>query len=1591
MQSNLLFPLRGELFMSNLSKSVLFLFGVFLLSLPGAIAQGNSCYSNSKIIFSDSTWLESSVVTPTPRGKTWSGVSGLPADASFSLAVQTGQTYSSYTRPVVDESENIIAGNNIRYFRQSFTVDTIQGNSAEFLMYFDDNAEVFINGYKLFRQDVTTNYSFKGSPHRIHFLGDGSVENGGAGYDAFDVVENVHLDTILQLGTNHITVVVRNFSGVNNKGGFSLSMHLGKSGFKVETTSLDTISCSNDSVYLQGSSTSPSGTPQWTTVDGNILSGAGTFYPLVNQGGFYTLTVTDTNGCSVASSLFVEEDPCIVPYLPAPDSGKVPNLIGSELNSLAKNPGYLDSLEFVFQRRSDSVFIEVIAIQGQYNNLLNLLKSPSYGLTRTIDNGPNSLIITGLFPISNLPKLDSLPNLINYVRPLFPPLVNIGVVTSEGDESVRADFVRGGFNVFGDKVKVGVLSDSYNTTSGNQAQTDINNEDLPGPGNALNSTPVSVVKDYPFGIRTDEGRAMLQIVHDIAPMADLAFRTGYLSAGDMAQGIYQLIADSCDVIVDDITYITEPFLDDGIVARAVDSAAAQGVSYFSAAGNFAEKSYAAFFNPAPAPADLMGEAHDFSGGDLFQKVSLERGSYTIVLQWQDSIYSSGETSSGTANDLDIYLTDDAGNTLFGFNRVNTAGDPLEVLSFTVKEKTTSNILIVRSSGTANVYFKYIVFRGELSIDEYQTGSSTIVGQANAEGAMAVGAVLYTNTPAFGGSLAVSDFSSRGGTPVRGVPREKPDFVAPHGVNTNVPLGGDNFDGDAFPNFFGTSAAAPHAAGVAALVKSANQKFEGSDVSPANMRQILRQSSIDMGAAGHDVESGNGFIQASTALLSLANPSPEINQISLTDTSKTAGVDSVEILIQGEYLTGATVIILRNDTLPSNFISEKQIIASVPPFSGNPALRAFTPPITSSLLDGGFSDTLQFFAPLKTEVLVIARDTSKRYSEAIPELIFYVLVDSIPLAQTPYSLADLGLDSVTMTTTATSMSDIGNYLVRAQMDTLDPNDSAEAVLIEMFDYQFMDGVLTINQMPLTIIANDTTILFGQALGDFQFTYSYPDSLIDPADQAYFQNFVSTSHDTSIANALALVNRAQGRALVNADVERLAYMTGGRALVNARALVNSLSSDTTYVIDIAKQSLFDYQNNPDSATLTNAYPLVNARALVNAYAVAQGRALVNAARFSQGRALVNALPLVNAYPLVNGQPVENDSSDVVLILDEEDVDTTTSDTIVEFTPINLITGDSVGFHFIVPAAFINRNYVVTYQPGELIIAPQKDSLSVVTDSTWRMSTYFTTNTSNFNPWPGVAGNLPASSSFSLPVDIGQPYPWNPMDTVDGTQIFRADSGLTFFRKTFNLFYNEGVEARFTSSMDDGIEIYVNGHLLAREDDRDVSNFRSPFHDLKFESNATVSNPFFGGEAYDLANPVLLDSLVNAGENELIIVLRNNYVGDKGGLSLRLDLETNPSLIKKGKAIASAPGNEKASILMYYPNPVKDWLRVSDGSGQDRNYEVDVIDLGGRLVTSFTQQKMKAGLLTLDVTRLEPGMYILRFRTEGSVQNLRILKEW
>ena len=333
-----------------------------------------------------------------------------------------------------------------------------------------------------------------------------------------------------------------------------------------------------------GSSASSGTYYKWTRLQDGVETVVGTTKTITaNAAGTYKLTVSNNCGNTATDQVVVSYVSCIEPINTNP--GKVDNLIGHELTYLSTNLEAAKKYLFIFN--DQFVLIEAVAVVGKRDAALTLLKS--LGLTEEIPNGLADQVISGKFPINKLDELNNHPDVLNHCRPVFQPVSSVGTTTSEGDKAIAADFTRGGFNIGGEGIKVGVISNSYNKREFpiDYALQDVQNGDLPGAANPNGyTTPVEVLKEQVYGVPTDEGRAMLQIVHDLAPKASLAFRTGFSSAGDLAQGIIDMKDKGCNIIVDDVTYITEPFFQDGVVARAIDQVNKAGVAYFTSAGNF---------------------------------------------------------------------------------------------------------------------------------------------------------------------------------------------------------------------------------------------------------------------------------------------------------------------------------------------------------------------------------------------------------------------------------------------------------------------------------------------------------------------------------------------------------------------------------------------------------------------------------------------------------------------------------------------------------------------------------------------------------------------------------------------------------------------------------------------------------------------------------------------------------------------------------------------------------------------------------------------------------------------------------------------
>lgn len=421
--------------------------------------------------------------------------------------------------------------------------------------------------------------------------------------------------------------------------------------------------------------------------------------------------------------------------------------------------------------------------------------------------------------------------------------------TSEGDIQLNALAARTTFDLDGTGATVGVLSDSFDNPSANpvtDAAADIVSGDLPGPANPCGQlTPVNVIQEGLGG--QDEGRAMLQIVHDLAPGAHLAFASAFFGQFDFADQIRALHSEAgADIIVDDIFYFADPFFQDGPITQGINDATAAGATYFTLAGNHhivingnAVGSYEApAYRPMACPAglELPGDCHDFDPGDNADSRSAftvaPGGRLDIDFQWAEPLF-------GVETDLDIYLVNNVDDLLRASTADNSVSQfPFEFFSYqnTSNAPQTVHLIINRASGTATPRLKHILLQattGLLAV-EYDTSNEgditgpTVYGHSGAGQAISVAAIRYDtdDTP--------ESFTSRGfptyylgpavnTTPAALLPapdtRQKPDIAATNG-GRNTFFG--SFSGSAF-RFFGTSAAGPHAAGVAALmIQRANQ-------------------------------------------------------------------------------------------------------------------------------------------------------------------------------------------------------------------------------------------------------------------------------------------------------------------------------------------------------------------------------------------------------------------------------------------------------------------------------------------------------------------------------------------------------------------------------------------------------------------------------------------------------------------------------------------------------------------------------------------------------------------------------------------------
>ncbi len=505
-----------------------------------------------------------------------------------------------------------------------------------------------------------------------------------------------------------------------------------------------------------------------------------------------------------------------------------------------------------------------------------------------------------------------------------------GSAVSEGVGQMHVGEARQEFGVNGSGVTVGALSDSFNTATkavtGNQpiathAAEDEASGDLPGGANPCSGqqTPVRVLEDHASGSgeeeSTDEGRAMLQTVHDVAPNASLAFATAFPSEEAFARNIERLAKPVAEggagagVIADDVAYFEEPFFQEGPVSVAINRVTADGVEYFTAAGNdnlfdamgheIASWEAPEFLDSGSCPAALAAVTEAGTPTHCMQfgsspaentfGITVEKGAtLTVDLQWAEPWY-------GVHTDLDVFLLNEGKPIEEEGKVVGSHGNNIEtqkpVEAFQWENKTNSNQEVQlainhcfgkpcneEASSTLAPRLKLALLEngGGVLETQYPTSSGTdtvgptIFGHSGSAGAITVGAERFDD------NSAPEDYSSRGPVthyfgPVSGTtpapelhPAEaiaKPDVVATDcGVTTFFA----SFEEGVW-RYCGTSAAAPHAAGVAALMLQSNPSL-----TVAQARSALAATSQPVGTFGPNAI-GAGLVDAFGAVARVALP------------------------------------------------------------------------------------------------------------------------------------------------------------------------------------------------------------------------------------------------------------------------------------------------------------------------------------------------------------------------------------------------------------------------------------------------------------------------------------------------------------------------------------------------------------------------------------------------------------------------------------------------------------------------------------------------------------------------------------------------
>ena len=511
------------------------------------------------------------------------------------------------------------------------------------------------------------------------------------------------------------------------------------------------------------------------------------------------------------------------------------------------------------------------------------------GAVDLIDS-PKLGVIQAWVPAAQLDAVSGLAGVLRVGLPRYAvhkqahaqrPVTYSGKVTTQGDSILQAASFRASTGDTGQGVTVGVISDGDQHVADSQKSGDLPPniwDDPKDKGGSGGFSPAST---------GDEGTAMMEIVYDLAPGISRLGFCGPQTSVDFITCLDDFKSNiTPNVIVDDLGFPGGAMFTEDSFASAIKDFAKSNptVHLVTAAGNDGTGFWQGTWKPMAASAVVNGvtysEAMDFGGGKPDLQLAVNPGDViTYIVEWDDPWSDTATANDPNDFDVVVFTGPDASGTAVACNQginigpvgnstkcdetkshsLNTPGpQPVQGSQWTAKQSAYYLEVFGVHGSLANKRIKIQVFDQsgfQLVVTPRTTGS--VYGQA----------ALATPTEISVGAINADDrslesYSSTGpvemGTGGTHTTVMKPDFVAPDCVTVT---GAGGFE----TPFCGTSAAAPHIAGLMALLISG---YPGN--SPYT---LLRESATPKGSPVPNGEFGYGLPNMKTLLNKGIRPTP----------------------------------------------------------------------------------------------------------------------------------------------------------------------------------------------------------------------------------------------------------------------------------------------------------------------------------------------------------------------------------------------------------------------------------------------------------------------------------------------------------------------------------------------------------------------------------------------------------------------------------------------------------------------------------------------------------------------------------------------